>query len=60
MVSKLEKGINLEDFWMFTNVVKFGKIDDKYSGDEKYRHFLPKILLVYFDYHKEILRKEQK
>jgi len=60
MVQKLEKGINLEDFWMLTNIDKYGRISEVYEGDEKYGEYLPKILMLYFEYHKEIPENEMK
>lgn len=53
-IKKLERGINLLDFEFMRDVFKHSKVDRDYNGRERYRNYIPKIFLLYFEYHKEL------
>ena len=58
MIKKQERGINLEDFMFLEDVFRRGKVEHKYKGTEKFRKYLPGIMLCYLDYHKELRIKD--
>lgn len=53
-LKKLERGINLQDFAFLRDIFKHSKVDRGYSGIERYKQYIPKIFLLYFEYHKEL------
>lgn len=57
-IKKAEKGINLEDFIFLSRLFEYGHIEDGYNGIEKYKDYFSGVLLIYFNYHKDIKVEE--
>ena len=54
ILSKNEKGINVEDFEFFKHFQESARVRRKYKGSERYKEYFPSLYLIYKNYHKKL------